>query len=309
MKGTIFDIQHFSTGDGPGIRTTVFLKGCTLHCSWCHNPESQSFRPEILLNTTRCIGCGACNKVCPAGDAKQVLAFTSRRKDTCLSASAPGLPARTDAESPANAGCLACAPVCPTGCLEVAGKTMGVEEVMAEIRADEAYYRHSGGGITLSGGEPMCQPDFAAALLEKARSIGIHTAVETSGNGAKEDYLAAAPFVNLWLWDIKLMDENLYREHTGGTLSRMLDNLQGLADTGAQIHFRVLLVPGLNDRPEVIAATRSLLERYPDYPREVIPYHLLGNAKREKLGLPEKRFREPARSEVEAFSKSVGCAE
>ena len=302
MKGTVFDIQHFSTGDGPGIRTTVFLKGCTLHCSWCHNPESQFFRPEILLNKTRCIGCGACDKVCPAGDAKHVLASSQRRKENCLSS-------RTDAKSAATPGCLACASVCPTGCLEVAGKTMGVDEVMAEIRADEAYYRHSGGGMTLSGGEPMCQPDFAAALLEKARSAGFHTAVETSGNGAKEDYLAAAPFVNLWLWDIKLMDEALYREHTGGTLSRMLDNLQALAQTGAQIHFRVLFVPGLNDRPEVITATRALLERYPDYPKEVIPYHLLGNAKREKLGLPEKRFREPARSEVDAFSKSVGCAE
>ena len=158
MTGTVFDIQHFCTGDGPGIRTTVFLKGCTLHCPWCHNPESQSFRPEILLNKMRCIGCAACDSVCPAGDAKGTLASAASRVAVC------------DA-----AACRACADNCPSGCLEVAGRRVSSEDVMREVLQDEAYYRQSGGGMTLSGGEPMAQPAFSRSLLEAAKSAGLRT--------------------------------------------------------------------------------------------------------------------------------------
>ena len=286
MTGTIFDIQHFCTGDGPGIRTTVFLKGCTLHCPWCHNPESQSFRPEILLNSSLCISCGSCDGVCPAGDAKTTLS-TAESRAACGS-------------------CTACTDVCPSGCLEIAGKRYDVEEVMAEMLQDEAYYRHSGGGMTLSGGEPMAQPAFSKALLEAAKAAGLHTAIETSGDGRKEDFLAAAPYADLWLWDIKMMDSGLYRELTGGDLDKMLANLAAVAEAGANIRFRVLYVPDFHDRDGIAEATAALLKSYPQYESEVIPYHLLGNAKREKLGQPELRFREPTSEEVSRFAAFFG---
>ena len=286
MTGTVFDIQHFCTGDGPGIRTTVFLKGCTLHCPWCHNPESQSFRPEILLNSSLCIGCGACDGVCPSDNAKGTLA-TAASRTVCGS-------------------CTACTDVCPSGCLEIAGKRYDVEDVMAEVLQDEAYYRHSGGGITLSGGEPMAQPAFTKALLEAAKAAGLHTAVETSGDGRKEDFLAAAPCTDLWIWDIKMMEAGLYRELTGGDLDRMLANLAAVAATGANIRFRVLYVPEFHDRDGIAEATAVLLKSYPQYESEVIPYHLLGNAKREKLGLPELRFREPTTEEISRFAAFFG---
>ena len=300
MTGTIFDIQHFCTGDGPGIRTTVFLKGCTLHCPWCHNPESQSFRPEILLNTMKCIGCGACDAICPAGDAKGTLASAGKRRALCASIrDGAGL------VSGMTAACSACAGVCPSGCLEIAGKRVSVDEVMQEVLQDEAYYRHSGGGMTLSGGEPMAQPLFSRALLEAARSAGLDTAVETSGDGRPEDFRAAAPYADLWLWDIKMMDAALYRELTGGDLERMLENLSIVASSGANIRFRVLYVPDFHDREGIAGATAALLASYPQYEAEVIPYHLLGNAKREKLGLPELRFREPTTEEVARFTHRI----
>ena len=307
MKGTIFDIQHFCTGDGPGIRTTVFLKGCTLHCPWCHNPESQSFRPEILLSTTLCIGCGACDTVCPAGDAKGTLASAKTRRAVCDSAHL-----RDNGEGSSSehlhsipALCHACAGVCPSGCLEVAGKRVSVDEVLQEVLQDEAYYRHSGGGMTISGGEPMAQPTFSGELLEAARAAGLHTAVETSGDGRAEDFRAMAPMVNLWLWDIKMMDAGLYQKLTGGDLDRMLENLSIVTATGANVRFRVLYVPEIHDGPGIAEATATLLASYPQYESEVIPYHILGNAKREKLGLEERRFREPSSEETERFSRQI----
>lgn len=288
MTGTVFDIQHFCTGDGPGIRTTVFLKGCTLHCPWCHNPESQQFRPEILLNKTLCIGCGACDGVCPGGDAKGTLAKAASRVSVC----------------DANA-CRQCAAVCPSGCIEIAGRKVGAEEVLQEVLQDEAYYRNSGGGMTLSGGEPMAQPLFCRELLQAAKAAGLHTAVETSGDGRKEDFLEAAPYTDLWLWDIKMMDAALYKELTGGDLDRMLANLAAVAATGATILFRVLYVPEFHDREGIAEATAALLHSYPQYKSEVIPYHLLGNAKREKLGLAELRFCEPTTEEVARFTHRI----
>jgi len=287
MEGNIFDIQHFCTGDGPGIRTTVFLKGCTLKCAWCHNPESQSFAPEILLNTPKCIGCGACDSVCPQGDAKAVLADALSRQAVC------------------PPQCRLCADACPSGCLETVGRRSSVEEVMAEVMQDEAYYRHSSGGMTLSGGEPMAQPAFCRQLLQEASQRGIHTAMETSGNGRREDYLAAAPYVKLWLWDVKLMDAGLYRKYVGGELQTMLDNLRAVSAAGSEIRFRVLFIPELHSSESILEATAALIKEY-GHSAEVIPYHLLGNAKRGKLGLPEIRFREPESSETEAFARRIG---
>ena len=287
MKGRLVDIKRFAVHDGPGIRTTVFLKGCPLRCAWCHNPESWSPEPQVLLNLSRCIRCSSCEAVCPAGDPKAILASAPSRKASCPS------------------GCRLCADACPTGSLEEAGRTTTVASVLEEVLQDEAYYRHSGGGLTLSGGEPFAQPAFSRALLEAAVGAGLHTAVETSGHGARASFLAAAPFVRLWLWDIKLMEPELYRQYTGGNLKTMLDNLQAVASTGAEIRFRVLFVPEIHLQKGIDEATAALLKKYPQYPSEVIPYHLLGNAKREKLGLKEKRFREPSSEETTRFSRQI----
>ena len=289
-RGTIFDIQHFCTGDGPGIRTTVFLKGCTLHCAWCHNPESQDPRPEILMNIGNCIGCGSCDAACPGSDARRILSSRESRLSEC------------------PPGCLACSEACPSSCLETAGRSVTVREVMQEVMQDEAYYRHSGGGITLSGGEPMAQPSFSTALLEAACSRGIDTAVETSGNGKADDFISATRWTGLWLWDIKLMDPILYKEYTGGSLETMLSSLEAVAGTGARLCLRILYIPEIHDDERVVSSTRRLLEMYPDADKEIIPYHLLGNAKRVKLGLPEKRFREPDKDMVKAFARTIGLA-
>lgn len=260
----IFDIQHFCTHDGPGIRTTVFFKGCPLHCQWCHNPESQSFEAQVLYNSTRCVHCSACG-----GDHHS-------NPEVCL-----------------------------YGGMEPCGHEASMEEVLEEVMKDESYYRHSCGGMTLSGGEPMAQAEAAYSLLEEAHKKGVHTAIETSGCGRKEDYLRILPVTDLFIWDIKLMDEELYRHHTGGRLQTVLDNLEAVASRGARLLLRVLFIPEIHQDEAIIKATKALLEKYPDAEIEVIPYHVLGNSKRQKLGLPEIRFREPDPGEIESFKSRL----
>ena len=159
--------------------------------------------------------------------------------------------------------------------------------------------------MTLSGGEPMAQPTFSRELLEAAKKAGLHTAIETSGDGRLEDFLAAVPFVDLWLWDIKMMDAALYKELTGGDLARMLANLDAVAASCASIRFRVLYVPDYHNRAGVAGATAAFLKSYPQFEWEIIPYHLLGNAKREKLGLPELRFKEPSIEGITSFTNRL----
>ena len=259
--GRVYDIQHFSTGDGPGIRTTVFFKGCPLHCSWCHNPESQSPHPQVLYTPAKCIGCRSCEKVCPKGQA-----------------------IRHSVE---------CAEVCPSGCLELVGKEWSVEDVLREVLKDKAFYDNSGGGMTLSGGEPLAQADFAFELLTAAKGAGVHTAIETSGCGKTADYLRLMSVTDLFLWDIKLMDAELYEHHVGGSLERVLENLRTLHNAGASLRLRLIYIPELHDQPKVLAATQTLLREFSAVPYDVIPYHPYGNAKRERLELEKITFTTP----------------
>lgn len=295
MTGTIFDIQHFSTHDGPGVRTTVFLKGCPLHCEWCHNPESQSRKPQIMFHKQRCIGCGACggNHFGPVpaikdghyGDNSDMI----HKEEAAVSISEYSR-------------------ICQVGAMELCGKEMTVREVIDEVMKDEAYYRHSGGGMTLSGGEPAFQPEFSAELLKEAREAGIRTAMETSGCGRPEDYLERfLPLTDLFIWDVKLVDKDLYRKYTGGDLDRVLDNLRKVYRTGAQMLLRMILIPEIHLQGNITEATARLLEEFPDAQKEVIPYHLLGNAKRTKLGLQEIRFKEPTPEETKHFAESIGA--
>lgn len=228
----VFDIEKFAVHDGPGIRTVVFIKGCPLHCLWCHNPESQSFEPELLFRAEKCAACGKCAAVCPerchtVTDGKHTFA-----REKCRH-------------------CGLCAEHCPLEALHPAGKIKSVDEVMAEVMKDEVFYRDSGGGITLSGGEPLANFAFSSGLLQAAKAAGIHTAVETCGFAPGDRIRELLPLVDLWLWDVKTIPEK-HEKLTGVPAEPILDNLQRVDQSGAAIILRCPLVPGVNDsEPEL----------------------------------------------------------
>jgi pyruvate formate lyase activating enzyme len=224
----IFDIQRFSTHDGPGIRTVVFLKGCPLACAWCENPESQSFRPELLYTRSRCVGCGACLEVAKGG---------ALRPDP-----SGGILIDRGVEPPAGFGA-----VCPALALRIAGRETAVPEIIAEVLKDKSFFDKSGGGLTLSGGEPLAQIDFAIGLFEAALAEGIDIAIESclAVRGASVERAAALPL--RWLADLKHTEPGVFLEWTGGDLRPVLSNLEYLAGRGADLTLRVPVVPGFND--------------------------------------------------------------
>lgn len=264
--GRVFDIQHFSTGDGPGIRTTVFFKGCPLHCLWCHNPESQSLDTQVFFTPSKCIGCRSCEKVCPEG---QVIRHS-----------------------------IECAEACHSGCLELVGYDISAQKVIQQVLKDKAFYDNSGGGITLSGGEPLYQPEFAWEILSEAKKEGLHTAIETSGCGKLADYLKLLPLTDLFLWDIKLMEPKLYEHYVGGSLQRIIDNLRAMHNAGANLRLRLMYIPEIHERPEVFAATKALLEEFNTTLYDVLPYHPMGNAKRDRLELEPIVFDTPTEQQL-----------
>lgn len=266
-KAIVFDIQKFSIHDGPGIRTTVFLKGCPLRCVWCHNPESWRPEPELLFTAARCTGCRRCAEVCPAG----VHAFTAD--------------GRHELDRAACVRCGKCVEQCPAEALELCGRSLTVEEVMAEVRKDRVFYENSGGGMTLSGGEPMMRPEFTFALLNAAKKEGIRTALESCGFAPQEEFERILPVTDLFLFDIKTMDEAKHLRLTGRDNRLILSNLEFLSGAGAEIVLRCPLVPGLNDTPGELARIGELAERLPAVREvQVEPYHPLGVSKSERLG-------------------------
>jgi len=284
----VFDIQRFSINDGPGIRTTVFLKGCPLRCIWCHNPESKSAKKQLLFRAEKCIGCLACAQVCEAG----VHSFSEEGKHALNRA--------------ACVFCGKCAEEC-MGAIEICGREMTVSAVMNEVLKDRAFYRNSGGGMTVSGGEPLMHPELTLALLRAAKEEGLHTALETSGFGAWEAIEALAPYTDLFLWDVKETDEARHREYTGVSNARILENLFRLNLSGAQIVLRCPVIPGFNDRREHFEGISALAERLENVIRvEVEPYHPLGKSKSGLLGeaypLEEMTF-----PEEETVQKWIAC--
>lgn len=267
QTGIVFNIQRYSIQDGPGIRTTVFLKGCPLRCGWCHNPEGQSPAPQLMLVETRCIGCGECAVVCPLcegiAERKPALVLADRCKV-----------------------CGRCVEACPTGARRIVGRRMSTSEVMSELLKDEVFYAESGGGVTFSGGEPLAQPAFLGDLLRACRASGLHTAIDTCGFGSAETVVALGQLADLLLFDIKLMDDALHRRYTGVSNEQILANLRALDAVHRNIWLRVPLIPGITDAPENLEATAKLAGSLRNVRRiTVLPYHKTGVQKFRRLGM------------------------
>jgi len=288
LTGIVFDIQRFSLNDGPGIRTTVFLKGCPLHCLWCHNPESQEPRPEISFNPERCIACGYCVRVCPHGchvmrDGRHV--FERANCERC------GL----------------CTRECHAQALELIGKRMSVAEVIAEVVKDRAFYQTSGGGITLSGGEPLAQPEFTRELLAAASAERVRTAIETCGVAPAERFREILPHLDLVLFDYKETDPAKAKEFTGADTRQVFENLLALDSAGKSIILRCPIVPGLNDREDHFAGIAAVAAKLKHLVQvDILPYHPLGESKSARFGksyaLAGKPFAEKQVSEQWAIS-------
>ena len=254
--------------DGPGIRTTVFLKGCPFSCVWCHNPESQRFEPEILFYKDKCTGCGRCRGI------------TAADRDF----------------------------VCFNGAKEICGKTVTADEVTAEVLNDKPFYENSGGGVTLSGGEPLAQYDFSLELLKKAKENGIHTAVETCGYAEKSKILEIAKYVDLFLFDCKETDQELHKKYTGVDNKIILDNLKALSDAGSKIILRCPIIPGFNDRAEHFKGISETADKFSEIEHiEIEPFHPLGESKYSALGREVADIPVPSGKTVDKWIKQIGC--
>lgn len=272
--GRIFNIQRFCIHDGPGIRTTVFLKGCPLACPWCHNPEGLDPGPELLVVDERCLACGACRAACPTGLSE-------------LGGKAP-------LADPALCRlCGLCANACPAAARRLVGCEKSVDEILATVERERPFFEASGGGITFSGGEPLAQAEFLIACLKEARRRGLHTAVDTSGFAALETVLSVAACTDLFLYDVKTLDPQRHLLEIGAPLAPILDNLCALDDAGAAIWIRVPFVPGFNDRQEDIAALGALVAGLHHTRRlHLLPCHRYG-ATKPAHGGPRSTLRAP----------------
>jgi len=256
MEGRLLDIKRLSVHDGPGIRTTIFLKGCPLHCRWCHNPESVLPKPEIGFLKMKCVGCGKCAKVCTTGahvfrDGAHLL-----NHELCTA-------------------CGKCIEACLPGALEYYGREVSVEDAVKAVLEDRTFYAKSGGGCTLSGGEPLWQAEFCAELFKLLRKEGIHCAIDTSGAVTWESFEAVLPYTDMFLYDVKHTDDRLHREHTGSPNRRILDNLKRLSECGVPIEIRIPTIPGFNADEKSMAATGKLLSGLSSIVGvRLLPYHL-----------------------------------
>ena len=265
MKGTIFNIQKFSVNDGPGIRTTVFMKGCPLRCLWCHNPESNSAKKEIFYDARKCVMCGACVQIC-SNNCHILDGTHTYNRESCIK-------------------CGKCAEACMPSALEAVGEEKTVSEVIAEVMKDKAFYDNSGGGITLSGGEPMMQFDFTCELLKASKENGLHTCIETCGYAKPEQYKKIADMVDIFLFDYKETDSALHKEYTGVDNKLILENLRMLDDLGSNIILRCPIIPTMNDRDEHLCGIADMANSLKNVSEiNIEPYHPLGSGKSDMLG-------------------------
>ena len=261
-KAFIFDIQRNSFVDGPGIRTTVFFKGCNLKCAWCHNPETQSPKPQMMFYRDKCTGCGKCKEICPT-------------PDNCIL-------------------CGKCTFYCPADARKVCGKEYTVDEVFSEIIKDKSYYENSGGGVTFSGGECMLQIDFLLEIMIKCKENGIHTAVDTAGYTPFESFEKILPYTDLFLYDIKCFDNEKHKKYVGVENELILENLKKLFQANAKIWIRIPVIADINDSTEEMQCIKKFLFAYGKPEKiELLPYHIMGENKYAAIGRDVQRFIPP----------------
>ena len=269
ITGTIISIERCSLHDGPGLRTTVFLKGCPLSCLWCHNPESQSFQPELYTLDERCVYCGKCAVVCGNHSVDihdENNADHSINRKNCTA-------------------CGKCVDICTQSALEIKGTVVTAQSVIDVALRDVHYYRQSGGGLTISGGEPMAQYDFTMELLRLAKKSELHTCIETSGYSPADKILSVLPYVDLVLYDYKESDETGHKEYTGMSNNMIVSNLTAINEAGAEIILRCPIIPGFNDRDEHFIAIADIANRLSNIKEiNVMPYHPMGGSKAKRIG-------------------------
>lgn len=266
IEGRVFNLQRCSVHDGPGIRTTVFLKGCPLSCVWCHNPEGIDGAAELMLNGERCLACGACADVCPVTERGAGPVVPDWERTVCL-------------------GCGSCVDVCPADARELAGRVYGARELADLVERDRPFFEASGGGVTFSGGEPLNQADFLTACLQACRERGLHTAVDTCGLAPREVVLEVAGLADLVLYDLKHVDPEVHRRHTGVDNRLILENLRVLSPSTTEIWIRVPVIPGVNDDDANLDALGVFLTSLPRRHRIfLLPYHPIAEGKSARLG-------------------------
>ena len=276
MEAIVFNIQRFSLHDGDGIRTLVFFKGCPLRCAWCSNPESQSPLPQLMYNKKLCINCGGCSNACPATAVAAGENEPELLRDRCR-----GLGLRDRCR-----GLGLCAVACPTGALRLAGRRVSLEDLLEQVLQDRLFFRQSGGGVTLSGGEALMQGEFCRAFLKELKDNGIHTAVETCGLVPWPALEKVLPLVDQFLFDYKIHAPEKHRLHTGSGNSPIIRNLRRLKSAGASIILRLPLVPGANMDQEHYDGVASLATELELPALELLPFHQYGRGKYAELGRP-----------------------
>jgi len=296
LKGLVFNIQRYSIHDGPGIRTLVFLKGCPLRCLWCCNPESQSPSQEIIFTPTKCIECGRCVEVCPTGAAELYLKKDNlEAKKLCVA-------------------CMKCIKVCPSDAKQMIGRYMSLEEAMEEVEKDFPYYKRSGGGVTISGGEPLMQTDFVRMLLKRCKEKGIHTGLETCGYTKWHNFEKVIEYVDVLLYDIKHMDSKRHKKLTGVGNELIFQNAKKIAISGKDMIIRVPIIPGYQDSLENMEATAKFARTLKIEKIHLLPYHRLGESKYSQLGRnyklkgvnsPSKRSISKLKKVIESYNLKV----